>query len=89
MEERDLELNFKRKLLQIFKNIFYGFYICSIIEFCINKIKSNLYKNHQKLLNEEQPIIDIINSKAQNSLKLISDELKEKLLEKSNQLIKQ
>ena len=65
--------------------MFYGFYICNIIEFCINKIKSNLNKNHQKLLNEEHSIIDIINSKAQNSLKLISEELKEKLLEKLNQ----
>ena len=84
LKEDEIELNFEEKLFNYFKDIFFKYYICSIIELCINGIKSNIIENNQKILNEEQSIMKNINIKAENILKFISKELKEKLMKKIN-----
>ena len=86
--ENEIESAFKEKLVEYFKRVFYKYYICSIIELCINNIKSKVFENHQKLLNEDHSMIKIINAKAETNLKFISKELRQKLMKKLNQYFK-
>ena len=88
LEENELESDFKEILFKYFTDVLYKYYICCIIEFIGNNIKSNIVKNHQKLLNEDQSMIKIINENAENNLKFISKELKQKLMVKLNQYFK-
>ena len=80
IDEAEIEKNFKEELFNFFKNEFYKYFFCIIINLFMDDLKIILIENYQKELKENEAMTKIINEKAENSLKLVTQHLKEKLL---------
>ena len=80
IDEAEIEKNFKEELFNFFKNEFYKYFFCIIINLFMEDLKIILIENYQKELKENEAMTKIINEKAENSLKLVTQQLKEKLL---------
>ena len=80
IDEAEIEKNFKEELFNFFKNEFYKYFFCIIINLFMDDLKIILIENYQKELKENEAMTKIINEKAENSLKLVTQQLKEKLL---------
>ena len=81
IDEAEIEKNFKEELFNFFKNEFYKYFFCIIIKLYMDNLESILIENYQKELKENEAMTKIINEKAENSLKFVTQQLKEKLLE--------
>ena len=81
IDEAEIEKNFKEELFNFFKNEFYKYFFCIIIKLYMDNLESILIENYQKELKENEAMTKIINEKAENSLKIVTQQLKEKLLE--------
>ena len=77
----DIEKNFKEKLLILFQNEFYRYFYCIIIKLFMDNLENILIEIYQKELKENEAMTKIINAKAENSLKFVTQQLKSKLLE--------
>ena len=72
--------SFKERLFQFFQNEFLKYFFCIILHLFMNIIKDRLLKNYREEILENKEIQKIINSKAEDSLKSITERLKSKLL---------
>ena len=80
IDEEEIEKNFKKELFIFFQNEFFKYFICIMIKLFMNNLKNILISEYQKELKENEAMTKIINEKAENSLKLVTRQLKEKLL---------
>ena len=81
IDEEDIEKNFKKKLLILFQNEFFRYFYCIIIKLFMDNLENILIEIYQKELKENEAMTKIINAKAENSLKFVTQQLKSKLLE--------
>ena len=72
--------NFKEELFQFFKNEFFKYFYCIILKLFMNNLKNILIQNYQKELKENEKMTNVINQKAEYSLKFVTQKLKENLL---------
>ena len=79
-DEAEIEKNFKEELFNFFNNEFFKYFFCIIIKLFMINLKNILIENYQKELKENEKMTKIINEKAENSLKYVTQQLKEKLL---------
>ena len=75
-----VENNFKEKLLTYFKNEFFKIFFCIILKLFMNNLNDILMMNVQKELKENENVQKIISQKAENSLKTITEKLKNNLI---------
>ena len=80
IDEAEIEKNFKEELFNFFRNEFYKYFFCIIIKLYFDNLKNILIENYEKELKENEAMTKIINEKAENSLKFVTQHLKEKLL---------
>ena len=80
IDEAEIEKNFKEELFNFFNNEFFKYFFCIIIKLFMINLKNILIENYQKELKENEKMTKIINEKAENSLKYVTQKLKEKLL---------
>ena len=80
IDEAEIEKNFKEELFDFFRNEFYKYFFCIIIKLYFDNLKNILIENYQKELKENEAMTKIINEKAENSLKFVTQQLKEQLL---------
>ena len=80
IDEAEIEKNFKEELFNFFNNEFFKYFFCIIIKLFMINLKNILIENYQKELKENERMTKIINEKAENSLKYVTQQLKEKLL---------
>ena len=76
----EVEKNFEAELLIFFKNEFFKYFFCIILKLMMNNLKNILNTIYQKELKENESISKIINQKAEDSLKTITEKLKEDLI---------
>ena len=81
INEEDIEKNFTAELFDFFLDEFYKYFFCIIIKLFIDNLKNILIEKYQKELKENEAMVKIINEKAENSLKFVTQKLKEKLLQ--------
>jgi len=74
-----VEKQFKEKLFSFFKNEFFKFIFCIIIKLFMNNLKNILISNYQNELKVNE-ITKKINQRAEDSLKSITEKLKEHLI---------
>ena len=76
----EVEKNFREKLFNFFKNEFFKIFFCIILKLFMTNLKNILILNYKKELKENEIIQKIINQKAEDSLKSITQKLKENLV---------
>ena len=76
----EINNSFKKRLFQFFQNEFLKYFFCIILHLFMNIIKDRLLKNYREEILENKEIQKIINSKAEDSLKSITERLKSELL---------
>ncbi len=76
----EVEKNFEAELLIFFKNEFFKYFFCIILKLFMNNLKNILNTIYQKELKENESISKLINQKAEDSLKIITEKLKEDLI---------
>ena len=81
IDEADIKNNFKEKLFIFFQNEFFRYFFCIIIKLFMDNLENILIENYQKELKENEAMTKIINAKAENSLRYVTQQLKTKLLE--------
>ena len=84
-----VENNFKDKLFIFFKNEFFKIFLCIILKLFMNNLKEILTMNYKKELKENEIIQKIINQKAEDSLKNITQKLKEDLIKELDNFIRE
>jgi len=72
--------SFKDELFQFFQNEFFKYFFCVILYLFMNILKQKLLKNYNDEILSNQDIQKVINSKAEDSLKSVTERLKEKLI---------
>ena len=72
--------SFKDELFQYFQNEFFKYFFCVILYLFMNILKQKLLKNYNDEILSNQDIQKLINSKAEDSLKSVTERLKEKLI---------
>ena len=75
---------FKQELFQYFKDEFYKYFFCMILKLFKTNLQNILINNYKKELEENEEMIEIINKKAESSLKYVCSQLKSKLIEELN-----
>ena len=80
IDSSEINENFKYQLFGYFKNEFFKYFFCIILKLFMNDLKNILIDNYEKELKENEEMKKIINLKAENSLKYVTRNLKEKLL---------
>ena len=80
IDVNEVEKNFREKLIGFYKNEFFKTFFCIILKLFMNNLKDILISNYQKELKENEVVQKIINQKAENSLKNITDKLKQNLI---------
>ena len=75
----EVEKSFREKLYTFFKNEFFKTFFCIILKLFMTNLKNFLISNYKKELQENERIQKIINQKAEDSLKSITQQLKENL----------
>ena len=76
----EVEKNFREKLFTFFKNEFFKIFFCIILKLFMTNLKNILILNYKKELKENEIIQKIINQKAEDSLRSITQKLKENLV---------
>ena len=80
IDESEIEKSFKPELKKFFKNEFFKYFFCIIIKVFIKKLKEILISNYKKELKENEVMTKIINQKAEYSLKIVTERLRQQLL---------
>ena len=80
IDEAEIEKTFKDELFNFFENEYYKYFFCIIIKLYFDNLKNILIENYKKELKENEEMTKIINQKAEKSLKIVTQQLKEKLL---------
>ena len=86
---QEIENNFKEKSLLIYKNEFFKIFFCIILKLFLCNLKYNFDSIVEKELTKNQDAQKIINQKAENSLKIITENLKEKLILELDNVMKE
>ena len=86
---QEIENNFKEKSLLIYKNEFFKIFFCIILKLFLSNLKYNFDSIVEKELTKNQDAKKIINQKAENSLKIITENLKEKLILELDNVMKE
>ena len=89
IDVNESERNFREKLFGYYKNEFFKIFFCITLKLFMNNLKEILISNYQKELKENELIQKIINQKAENSLKSITDKLKQNLILELDNLMKE
>ena len=84
INKHEIEKNFKEKLLPFFKNEFFKIFFCIILKLFMNNLKDSLDMIVKKELDENE---NLINEKAENSLKNITETLKNNLISELDNLM--
>ena len=85
----EVENNFREKLFTFFKNEFFKIFFCIILKLFMTNLKNILILNYKKELKENEIIQKIINQKAEDSLKSITQKLKENLVNELDTYIRE
>ena len=85
----EVEKNFREKLYTFFKNEFFKTFFCIILKLFMTNLKKILVSNYKKELQENEIIQKIINQKAEDSLKSITQQLKENLINELDNYIRE
>ena len=85
----EVEKNFREKLFIFYKNEFFKIFFCIILKLFMTNLKSILVSNYKKELKENEIIQKIINQKAEDSLKNITQRLKENLINELDNYIRE
>jgi hypothetical protein len=85
----EVEKNFREKLFTFFKNEFYKIFFCIILKLFMTNLKNILILNYKKELKENEIIQKIINQKAEDSLKSITQKLKDNLVNELDNYIRE
>ena len=85
----EVENSFKEKLLPIFKNEFYKIFFCIILKLFMNNLEQNFESIIKKELIDNEEAQKILHQKAENSLKIITENLKEKLISELDIVMKE
>ena len=80
IDVNEVEKIFREKLFTYYKNEFFKIFFCIILKLFMNNLKDILISNYQKELKENEIVQKIINQKAENSLKSITEKLKQNLI---------
>ena len=75
-----IENDFKNKLFIFFKNEFFKIFLCIILKLFMKNLNQILTMNYKKELKENEIIQKIISQKAEDSLKNITQKLKQNLI---------
>ena len=89
IDVNEVENNFREKLFGFYKNEFFKTFFCIILKLFMNNLKDILISNYQKELKENEVVQKIINQKAENSLKNITEKLKQNLILELDNFIKE
>jgi hypothetical protein len=81
LDSSEINQNFRQELFQYFKDEFFKYFFCLILKLFMNNLKNILIDNYKKELKENEEMTKIINEKAENSLKFVTQKLKERLME--------
>ena len=76
----ETEQTFKDELFKYFNNEFFKNFFCIILKLFMTNLKNTLIENYKKELKENEIMKEIINKKAEDSLKFITHKLHESLL---------
>ena len=85
----EIEKTFKEELFIDFNNIFFKNMFCIILKLFMNNLEKILIDYYTKELKENEKMQKIINKKAEDSLKNISQKLQESLLKELNENFKE
>ena len=85
----EVENSFKEKLLPIFKNEFFKIFFCIILKLFMNNLEENFDSIVKKELIDNEEAQKILHQKAENSLKIITENLKEKLISELDIVMKE
>ena len=85
----ETEKSFKEELSINFNNVFFKNIFCIILKLFMNNLKNKLIDYYTKELKENKKMQRIINKKAEESLKNISQKLQESLLKELNENFKE
>ena len=83
------ETAFKEELFINFNNVFFKNIFCIILKLFMNNLKKILIDYYTKEIEENEKLQEIINKKAEDSLKNISKKLQESLLKELNENFKE
>ena len=89
IDVNETEKNFREQLFGYYKNEFFKIFFCIILKLFMNNLKEILISNYQKELKENEMVQKIINQKAEDSLKNITDKLKQNLILELDNLMKE
>ena len=81
----EVEQKFKEEILKYFNNEFYKNVFCIILKLFMTNLKNTLINYYKKELKENEMMKEIINKKAEESLKYITQKLNENLLKELNE----
>ena len=84
----ETEKNFKEELFIYFNNVFFKNIFCIILKLFMNNLKNQIIDYYKKELQENGKMQQIINKKAEDSLKNITQKLQESLLKELNEHFK-
>ena len=79
-----IQKDFKEELFIYFNNEFFKNIFCIILKLFMNNLKKQLIDYYKKELKENEKMREIINKKAEDSLKYITQKLHESLLKELN-----
>ena len=85
----EIEKTFKEELFINFNNAFFKNIFCIILKLFMNNLKKILIDYYTKEIEENEKLQEIINKKAEDSLKNISKKLQESLLKELNENFKE
>ena len=85
LEIAELEQKFKDELFRYFNNEFFKNIFCVILKLFMTNLKNSLIDYYKKELKENETMKEIINKKAEDSLKYITEKLNENLLKELNE----
>ena len=84
-DEPEIEKTFKEKLFIYFNDVFFKNMLCVILKLFMNNLKKTLIDYYKKELKENEKMQKIINKKAEDSLKYLTQNLQESLLKELNE----
>ena len=87
MDTSEVEKNYKEKLSIYFKNEYFKIFFCIILKLFMNNLKEILDKYVKEELTDNKEVQKIINKKAENALKDITENLKNNLISELDGLI--
>ena len=80
IDSYEINQHLKQELFQYFKDEFFKYFFCMILKLFKTNLQNILIDNYKKELEENKEMIQIINEKAEYSLKYVCSELKSKLI---------